>query len=73
MMLTVQTSDLQTYNVERNVLLCSISRYEEFKRVCEELHSMREYIVVTNNCVSHNTIYIKDSEGILHTYILTEE
>jgi hypothetical protein len=56
----------QVYSFEglRNVLACSLSRYDEFVLAAEQLSSMTDYEVRAYPFIPHDTIYIYDNEGI---------
>ena len=68
-----ETFELEQYNVLRNSILCSISRYDEFKAAASEIWALREYTVICNASVSHNTMYLADSEGIIHTFEVKDD
>lgn len=70
---TDETFELQTYNVIRNTLLCSTSRYDEFLAASGEIYALRDYLVVGSPSVPHNTMYLADNEGYISTHNIVDD
>lgn len=66
--LAEETFELQTYEVLRNTILCSISRYDEFLAACSELVATQDYVVTASASVSHNKMYLADNEGVIRAF-----
>jgi hypothetical protein len=69
------SQDVYNFKFEgiRNTLMCSISRYDEFVRLSEQLLCLQDYKIVCNVSVSHNSVYIADNEGMWITYEVVED
>lgn len=67
------TFQLATYDVIRNTILCSPSRYDAFIDAVSSLFVLQDYIVVQSSSVSHNLIYLADNEGHITTYTVVDE
>lgn len=52
-----------TFEGQRNIIVCSISRFEEFKRLSDSLSFLSKYDVVCYTWMSHNSVYFVDCEG----------
>ena len=68
-----ETFELRNYEVLRNTILCSISRYDEFVYAAEQLIALQDYIVTASHSVSHNSMFLADNEGVIHKYEVLDE
>ncbi len=65
--------ELQTYNVIRNTILCSLSRYEAFLDASGSIFALREYDIVVSSSVSHDKMYLADSEGYISIFDIKDD
>ena len=56
----------------RNILACSLSRYDEFLIASYQLKSMQDYEIRAYEFVPHDTIYLYDAEGISMEFKVTD-
>ena len=68
-----ETFELTKYDIIRNTLLCSTSRYEEFLAASIEIYALRDYLVVGSPSVAHNTMYLADNEGFISTHTIMDD
>lgn len=57
-----------TFEGERNLLICSYSRYDEFLRLADELSFLSDFDVKCFSFIAHDQLIIADSEGFVATY-----
>jgi hypothetical protein len=68
-----ETFELTKYDIIRNTILCSPSRYDAFLEAVNLLFVLQDYIVVQSVSVSHNLMYLADNEGHITTYTVVDD
>lgn len=62
-----------TYTGVRNVILCSLDRFEEFDRLAQELECLHYYKIIAAPFCPSSTIYLADNEGTVTQYKVDNE